>query len=82
MRFYRVSGLSVASEIELPGLIAGVPGRAPQVTIRRGAMPESLPDAAASGPTWQIANKQFLLRIPDVARFLLNDGSEIVASAE
>jgi hypothetical protein len=82
VRFYRVSGLSVASEIELPGLIAGVPGRAPQVTIRRGAVPESLPDAAASGPTWQIANKQFLLRIPDIARFLLNDGSEIVVSPE
>jgi hypothetical protein len=82
VRFYRVSGLSVASEIELPGLIAGVPGRVPQVTIRRGAVPESLPDAAASGPTWQIANKQFLLRIPDIARFLLNDGSEIVVSAE
>ena len=32
MQFYRISGLSVSSEIELPGLIAGVAERAPQVS--------------------------------------------------
>jgi HPr Serine kinase C-terminal domain/AAA domain len=82
VQFYRVSGLSVASEIDLPGLIAAVPARAPQVTIRRGAVPESLPDPDSSGLTWQIAGKQFLMRIPDIARFLLNDGSEIVVEPE
>ncbi len=82
MQFYRVSGLSVASEIDLPGLIAGTPERAPQVTIRRGQVPDALPDPTASGPTWQIAGKQFLMRIPEIARFLLNDGSEIVVAAE
>ena len=82
MQFYRVSGLSVASEIDLPGLIAGTPELAPQVTIRRGPVPESLPATTASGPTWLIAGKQFLFRIPDIARFLLNDGSEIVVAPE
>jgi len=82
VQFYRVSGLSVASEIVLPGLIAGAAERMPQVTIRRGPVPESLPDKSASGPTWQIAGKQFLLRIPDIARFLLNAGSEIVVAPE
>jgi len=82
VQFYRVSGLSVASEIDLPGLIAGPAGRAPQVTIRRGPVPESLPEATAIGPTWQIAGKQFLMRIPDIARFLLIDGSEIVVASE
>lgn len=82
MQFYRVSGLSVASEIDLPGLIAGAPERAPQVTIRLGPVPERLPDTSASGPTWQIAGKQFLLRIPDIARFLLNNGGEIVVAPE
>lgn len=82
MQFYRVSGLSVASEIDLPGLIAGAPGRAPQVTIRLGPVPESLSGAVLLGPTWQIAGKQFLLRIPDIARFLLNDGTEIVVAPE
>ncbi len=82
MQFYRISGLSVASEIALPGLIAGAPGLAPQVTIRRGYVPESLADADASGPTWQIAGKSFLLRVPDIARFLLEDGNEIVVEPE
>ena len=82
MQFYRVSGLSVASEIALPGLIAGAAERVPQVTIRRGPVPENLPNSSAAGPTWQVAGKQFLLRIPDIARFLLNDGREIVFAPE
>ena len=82
MEFYRVSGLSVSSDIALPGLIAGAPERAPQVTIRRGPVPESLPGPSASGPTWQIAGRQFLFRIPDIARFLLTDGSEILFAPE
>jgi hypothetical protein len=82
VQFYRVSGLSVASEIALPGLIAGTAERAPQVTIRRGPVPENLPDKSASGSTWQIAGKQFLLRIPDIARFLLKAGKEIVVEPE
>ncbi len=82
MQFYRVSGLSVASEIDLPGLIAGAPKPSPQVTIRRGSVPEDLPDSSAAGPTWAIAGKQFLLRIPDIARFLLINGSEIVVEPE
>lgn len=82
MQFYRVSGLSVESEIVLPGMIPGAAVRAPEVTIRRGIVPESLGGTTASGPTWQIAGKQFLLRIPDIARFLLNDGHEIVFAPE
>ena len=82
VQFYRISGILVASEIDLPGLIPGAPGRAPQVTIRLGEVPDSLPQPTASGPTWQIAGKQFLLRIPKVARFLLRDGREITFEAE
>lgn len=82
MQFYRVSGLSVASEIELPGLIAATADLPPEVTIRRGLVPDALPGATASGPTWQIAGKQFLMRIPDIARFLLKNGNEIVFAAE
>lgn len=82
MQFYRVSGLSVESEIELPGLIGAAPGPEPQVIIRRGPVPDALPGATASGPTWQIAGKEFLMRIPDIARFLLRDGREIVVEPE
>jgi hypothetical protein len=82
VQFYQVSGLSVASEIVLPGLIAGAAERAPQVTIRQGAVPDTLAAATASGPTWQVAGQQFLLRIPDIARFLLSEGREILFTPE
>lgn len=78
MNFYRISGLSVGSEIALPGLIAlGVDRGAPEVTIRPGAVPHSLDNAGASGPTWQIEGRRFLLRIPGIARFLLSNGNDI-----
>jgi hypothetical protein len=78
VQFYRIAGLSVGSEIALPGLIAAAQRNTPEITIRRGAVPESLPDATAAGPTWQIAGKQFLMNIPDIARFLLRNGDEII----
>lgn len=78
MHSYRICGLSVASDIDLPGLIAGTAECEPQVTIRRGPVPESLSDPKLVGPTWQIADKQFLLDVPNVARFLLKNGDQIV----
>ena len=79
---YRVSGLAVASEVDLPGLIPGDPGRVPDVTIRRAPVPMTLDDAEAVGPTWQRADGRFLLRIPHIARFLLEDGRSIAFEAE
>jgi hypothetical protein len=83
VHLYRVSGLIVGSEIELPGLngVANARGL-PDVSIRSGPVPDALAAASASGPTWQIAGKQFLMRIPGVARFLLTGGREIVFAAE
>ena len=83
MHSYCVSGLSVDSEIVLPGLIAIAADRGPpDVTIRRSPVPAALENASASGPTWQIAGKRFLLRIPAVARFLLNEGRDIAFEPE
>lgn len=79
---YRVSGLAVASEVDLPGLIPGDPDRAPEVTIRNAPVPFALDDAEMVGPTWQRAGDRFLLRVPDIARFLLEDGRSIAFEAE
>ena len=79
---YRICGLSVASDIVLPGLIAGEPCAEPEVTIRRGAVPEALLEPTASGPIWQIAGKKFLLNVPNVARFLLKNGDQIIFAPE
>jgi hypothetical protein len=82
VEFYRISGLSVASEIVLPGLIAGAPSAPPEVTIRRGEVPATLPDATSSGITWQQCDQHFLLRIPAIARFMLIGGRDIVVAPE
>lgn len=83
MHLYCIAGLTVGSEIVLPGLNAAAPDHGtPGVTIRGRAVPVALANATASGPTWQIAGQQFLLRIPRVARFLLTAGNEITFEAE
>ena len=82
MYSYRVSGLEVASEVTLPGLIPGNPNGTPDVTIRRAAVPRTLDGASAIGPTWQRADGRFLMHVPNVARFLLEGGSSIAFEAE
>lgn len=82
MYSYRVSGLEVASEVDLPGLIPGDPNAAPDVTICRAVVPKSLDGATAIGPTWQRADGRFLMHIPHVARFLLEGGQSIAFESE
>ena len=81
MHSYRVAGLAVASEIELPGAIPARDVDLPTVTVRAAAVPASLPDATKKGATWQISGDRFLFQVPDVARFLLSGGREIVFEA-
>jgi len=81
---YSVSGLSVSSEVDLPGLVASpVKGRPPDVTIRRQRVPQTLESAVTSrSPTWEIAGDRFLMRIAGVARFLLTGGHGIAFELE
>lgn len=81
MQFFNVSGLVVASEIDLPWRAADAVA-APDVTIRQAQTPTDLPGAVEAGPTWRIAGDQFLLRVPGVARFLLTQGREITFEIE
>ena len=82
MYSYRVSGLAVASEVDLSGLIPGDPGTTPDVTIRHGTVPAALDAILAEGPTWQRGERDFLLNIPGIGRFLLEDGSAITFETE
>jgi hypothetical protein len=80
---YRISGLSVSSDIELPGLFPGQPQtEARDVDIRSLPVPEALESAVAAGPTWAMAPGRFLLRIPGLVRFLLSEGRAIAYQAE
>lgn len=79
---YRISGLRVESEAELPGVGALSEKGVPDVTIRMGAVPAALADATAKGPTWEIAPGHFLLRIDGIARFLLREGRQITCDLD
>ncbi len=82
MRLFSVSGLVVASEIDLPWRPAPDPEGAPDVTIRQCETPTELPGAVEAGPTWLIAGDTFLIRVPGVARFMLKGGREITFELE
>ncbi len=83
MHSYRVAGLGVASEIDLPGLIVPAPsGQPPDVTIRLGPVPSGLDGAGVVRPTYEIAGDRFLFRIRGVARFLLRAGREMTVEPE
>jgi hypothetical protein len=79
---YRIAGLTVSSDIEMPGLHPADIGGAVDVSIRMGPVAEQLDGATASGPTWAIAESRFLLRLPEVARFLLTGGEAIAYQLE
>ena len=79
---YRFAGLSVSSELELPGLIGTASNSPPDVVICRRPVPPGLERATLAGPTWQIAGNWFWLRVPGIARFLLTGGREIAVEVE
>ena len=80
---YRVAGLSVRSDIVLPGLVAGdTDDLRPEVTICHAPVAPELDGATTAGPTWQMEGDCFLLRIPDIARFLLTGGRDIAFEME
>lgn len=85
MLHYRVSGLSVASEFELPGMITRSPSPADEVDVRvvHAAVDADIPDAGERGPNWQMAGERFVLTVPGIARMLVLGGREIrVAPAD
>ena len=85
MYSYRISGLHVYSQLDLPGAIpeAAQPEVA-DITIRCAAVPATLEGAARSGPDWdwEMVGERLLLRVPRVARFLIARGQEIDVDLE
>ncbi|MBI5309121.1 MAG: hypothetical protein HZB37_12535 [Planctomycetes bacterium] len=70
---YTIYGLTIALPIECPGLDSGE--GVMDVRVSFGATPEMLQDAPDNSMLFQMAGDKMLLRIPEVARFLIVDGS-------
>lgn len=81
MPSYGVVGLTVDSEIVLPGLSPAKAAGA-DVLIRQRPVPLSLEGAEASRSTWARAGDRFHFRLPGLARFLLVGGRDISFETE
>jgi hypothetical protein len=82
VHFYQVFGLLVESVLSCPELVAADPRPRPDVLIRYDNVPASLDDAVESGPRWQAKPGLYLLNAGRAARYLVQNGREIVVHPE
>ena len=75
---YRIAGLTMVSDVELPSAItlADMP-EWPEVTIAEAELPANLAQADRCGQDWEVRGNSFLLRVDSVARFLIVGGCAI-----
>ncbi len=78
---YRVYGLRVESEFELPELTPSE-FTTPDVVIRAGSVPEPLSDSRSSGILYQASPGEFRLALDGIATFWVRDGREIVVDRD
>jgi hypothetical protein len=75
-------GLTLDVPFPCPELIRADSGIAPpDVRVRLGPVPRSLPSPTLAGPFFQRDAHRFLLRIPGNASFLVEDGTSITVEA-
>lgn len=74
---YKVYGLVVESEIELPELLPICAGQS-EVTVRYGQVPDQLQDMIGDWSWCAASPSEFLLKIDSVARYHIANGNEIV----
>lgn len=79
-RNYAAFGLAWRSCMALPFRAAGA-GR-PDVVVRFGEVPASLPPPAKGSGLWQAAPGAFLLRVAGLAHFYVRNGREILIAAD
>lgn len=82
LKYYRICGLTVASELDFSVAAIPEPKGVADVIIRRGTVPHELSHAKQTGPTWQATDGQILLSLPGIARFLMTEGRDITVEPE
>jgi hypothetical protein len=75
---YRICGLTIHSTLALPGAIPlDAPPGSPDVQIRISPVPERLAVPITRGPWWELADRQFLLTLPEIGRFCATEGKTL-----
>ena len=78
MHYYSAYQLNIQSEILLPEFLAGDPLAPADVTIRVGSVPDRLDNPSGKGIIYQATHNQFLLNMDEIARYLVQNGNEII----
>jgi hypothetical protein len=75
MPLYRISGLTVAATMPLPG-VASTEAGAHEVDVRIACAPtpERLERATSRQALWEVDERRFLWRLPEIGRFLATGG--------
>ena len=76
--FYRVYGLTVKSDIELPELPASSQDAPADLVIRLGEVPRHLEDIQHQSSWFEANARACLITIPEVCRLYIRDGLEII----
>jgi len=77
---YYCSGLEIDSQIALPELLHGNTGKPPAVTIRIASFPDKLEGASVNAHGDYSNETCFLLKIGEVANFLISNGNTILVN--
>ena len=78
---YKVYGLTIGSELELPELTP-VQNIKADVTIGFGKVPEHLPEVRGSGVLFEAALNDFLFKFEGIGRYRVQYGSRIIIQPE
>jgi hypothetical protein len=81
MSFYQYYGLTVCSDLPLPELVTlpEADKHVADIQIHRSIVTEGeLPQGEYLGPFLQAQNRQLWLSVPNIARFLISNGNEII----
>jgi hypothetical protein len=73
---YHAFGLDIRSSLVCPELIPG--HKTADIIFRYGVVPETLESSTSQAGWFQAAPGKFLLRLPDIANYLIKDGKEII----
>jgi hypothetical protein len=80
---YRIAGLDVSSQVELPGVRNTGDGSSEwQIAIPQALLPCNLADTAITGPNWAMDGDRFFLHVRDIARFAIVGGCPVKGSLE
>jgi hypothetical protein len=74
---YRAYGLSIASQLPVTGFDPALVEKA-DIYVHEGAVPELLDNIINKGVLYQANDKEFLLRLEQVAAYYVRNGNEIV----